>query len=68
MIQSKTQAKRKVRDAKIFELYQEHRCNNGSKRETTAEFIAKEVKCSVTTVKRVTKNMEYNFVNGICAG
>lgn len=68
MIETKTAAKRKVRDAKIFELYNTYRCQGGAKREVTAETIAKDVKCSVTTVKRITKNMEFNFVNGICAG
>lgn len=68
MIESKALAKRKVRDAKIFNLYQEYRCKNGSKREAASEAIAKECKCSVSTVKRVTNNMEHNFINGISAG
>jgi DNA invertase Pin-like site-specific DNA recombinase len=68
MIETKTSAKRKVRDAKIFELYNKYRFQGGAKREITAETIAKETKCSVTTVKRITKNIEYNFINGICAG
>ena len=68
MIETKTSAKRKVRDAKIFELYNIYRCQGGAKREITAETIARLVKCSVSTVKRITKNMEDNFINGVCAG
>lgn len=68
MIESKALAKRKVRDAKIFKLYQEYRCDNGAKREVASEAIAKECRCSVSTVKRLTKDMEFNFNNGICTG
>jgi DNA invertase Pin-like site-specific DNA recombinase len=68
MIESKALAKRKVRDAKIFKLYQEYRCDSGSKREVASEAIARECKCSVSTVKRITKNLEFNFINGVNAG
>ena len=55
MLETKTEAKRKVRDAKIRELYLLYRINGKAKREVTAEKIAKDCKTSVTTVKRVTK-------------
>lgn len=58
MIETKTQAKRRVRDAKIKELYITYRINGGALREVTAETIAKEVKTSVSTVKRITKPLE----------
>jgi len=58
MIESKSEAKRKVRDAKIRNLYLLYRIDGGAKREVTSERIAKECKTSVTTVKRVTKSVE----------
>lgn len=58
MIETKTQAKRRVRDAKIKELYTVYRINGGALREVSAETIAKELKTSVSTVKRITKDME----------
>lgn len=61
MIESKYEARRKVRDAKILDLYNTYRINGGAKREVTCERIAKEVKTSVTTAKRVTKSTEAAF-------
>ncbi len=57
MILSKTVARRKVRDAKILELYEQNR-KDGGKREAVAEYVAQQCECSVTTVKRITTNLE----------
>jgi len=58
MLETKTEAKRRVRDAKIIDLYHIYRIDGKAKREVSSEKIAKECKTSVTTVKRVTKLVE----------
>jgi DNA-directed RNA polymerase specialized sigma54-like protein len=57
MIESKTQAKRKVRDAKILELYQLYKVNEGSLRTVAIEIIANELEVSASTVARITKGL-----------
>ena len=55
MIESKTQAKRRVRDAKIVELYELYKNKEGALRTVAIEIIANELEVSASTVARLTK-------------
>lgn len=55
MLESKSQAKRKVRDAKIKELYDLYKVKEGALRTVAIEIIANELEVSASTVARITK-------------
>lgn len=55
MIESKAQAKRRVRDAKILELYELYKIKEGSLRSVAIELIADELEVSISTVAVLTK-------------
>jgi DNA-directed RNA polymerase specialized sigma54-like protein len=57
MIESKSQQKRKVRDAKILELYELYKVKEGSLRTVAIEIIANELEVSASTVARITKSI-----------
>lgn len=55
MIESKAQAKRRVRDAKILELYELYKIKEGSLRSVAIELIANELEVSISTVAVLTR-------------
>jgi len=57
MIETKAQAKRRVRDAKILDLYRTYKIEQGAMKSAAVEQIAKECKSSVTTVNRIVKTL-----------
>jgi hypothetical protein len=57
MIETKAQAKRRVRDAKIERLYKEYKIDGGSLKSAAVEEIAKECRSSITTVNRIVKQL-----------
>lgn len=58
MIESKAQAKRRVRDAKIVELYELYKFKEGCLRTVAIEIISNELEVSASTVARITSSME----------
>lgn len=57
MVESKAQAKRRVRDAKIIELYKEY-WREGTLRSVSLELIANKLKISISTAARVTSHLK----------
>jgi len=62
MIQTETKHSKKVkdRDAKIIELWNSYFEAGKTQITPLAESIAKQTKCSLSTVKRIVKEIKYN--------
>lgn len=63
MNESRTQAKRRVRDAKIVELYTQYKLKEGALRTVAIEIIANELDVSASTVARLTINLKEDGTN-----
>lgn len=59
MIESKAQVKRRVRDAKIIELYKSY-WKEGTLRSVALELISNKLKISITTAARITAHLKIN--------